>query len=59
MKVPYLEGINERLTPYKIDQLVIDLKDEKQKIIDAIFSKNIIYPILNDKISESIDNYDF
>lgn len=58
-KVPYLEEIKERLTPYKIDQLVIDLKDEKENIIDSIFEKNINYPKLNDKFSEFMEEYDF
>lgn len=58
--VPYLDQINERLTPYKIDQLIIDLKEEKQKIIDDFFNGNISYPVFNDKISEFVeDNDDF
>jgi len=44
--VPYIETINERLTPYKIDQLIINLEDEKEKIINNILKNNLIFPFI-------------
>ena len=58
-KLPYLDGTNERLVPYRMNQLVINLKNEKQKIINLIFEHNIIYPQLDNKISKFIEEYDF
>ncbi len=54
-KVPYLNEINERLIPYKIDQLTVDLQEEKQRIIDKIFENKIYYSPLNDKLSELME----
>jgi hypothetical protein len=42
-----LSQTNERLVPYKIDQLIIDLKEEKEKIIDEIFEKKLKISFLN------------
>ena len=38
---PYLSYINERLIPYKIDQITLDLSEEKQTILNKIFNKDI------------------
>lgn len=54
-KIPFLNEINERLVPYKIDQLTIDLQEEKQKIITKIFENKINYAPLSNKISELIE----
>ena len=56
-KIPYLNEINERLVPYKINQIIIDLKEEKQKIINKIFTNNIKYASLNDNLSELLQEY--
>jgi hypothetical protein len=42
-KVPYLDEINERLVPYKIDQLIVNLQEEKQNILNQIFENKINY----------------
>ena len=47
VRIPYLEYIHERLTPYKIDELVVDLQQEKQSIIDKIFEKKLNFSFLN------------
>ena len=58
-KVPYMANTQERLTPYKIDKIMINLEDEKQKIMNKIFNREIEYPYLNDKILSSIEeNHD-
>lgn len=56
-RVPYLDKINERLTPYKIDQIIIDLQEEKQKIIDKFLGSNIKYFSSNKNLSELIEKY--
>ena len=57
-KVPYSAETDERLTPYKIDQLILNLQEEKQAIIDELFQNNIKYPTLNNRIYELISEYD-
>ncbi len=47
VEIPYLDEINERLIPYKIDQLIINLQEEKQKIINQILENNIKYKSSN------------
>jgi hypothetical protein len=42
-----------------MNQLVINLENEKQKIIDQIFEHDIIYPQLDNKILKFIEEYDF
>ena len=54
-KIPYLNEINERLVPYKMDQLIINLEEEKQKIINQIFEKNISFSFLNEEFWNSFD----
>lgn len=56
-KVPYLDQINERLIPYKINQLTINLQEEKERIIDDFFENNINYPTLNQKILEISEEF--
>lgn len=55
VEIPYLNEINERLTPYKIDQLIIDLQEEKQIIINKILENNIKYISPNNKLSHLIE----
>ena len=50
-KVPYLRDINERLSPYKTDQIIIDLKEEKGTIINNIFNRSIHFSFI-DKMFE-------
>lgn len=45
--VPYLDSLDERLVPYKLNQFVIDLEEEKQKIITKIFEKELNFSFLN------------
>jgi hypothetical protein len=40
----------ERLIPYKMDQIILDLKEEKEKIINELLQHNINYPSLNTEI---------
>jgi hypothetical protein len=57
-KIPYLKGTNERLTPYKLDEIIIDAKEEKEKIIENIFNKNLNFSFLTIDDEETYsDNY--
>ena len=57
-KIPYLKGTNERLTPYKLDEIIIDAKEEKEKIIENIFNKNLNFSFLTIDNEETYsDNY--
>lgn len=47
-KVPYIEQINERLVPYKMNQLIIDFSEEKEKIIDKIIENKLEFSFLSD-----------
>ena len=47
IKIPYLNGTNERLVPYKMDQILIDIKEEKEKIIEDLINKNICFSFLD------------
>ena len=47
-KIPYLDEINERLVPYQIEQFVIDVKEEKQKIINQILNGDLCFSFLDD-----------
>ena len=44
--VPYLEKTNEHLTPYKIDQFIINLENAKERIIDDIFKNNLKFSFI-------------
>ena len=57
VKTPYLSEINERLVPYKIDQLFIDLKEEKKKVIDKIFWNEINYIAWNSRLLKLLQEY--
>ena len=50
--IPYLRYINERLTPYKINQITLDLTDEKQTIIDKIFNHELNFSFLDSEFWE-------
>lgn len=52
VNVPYLKGSDERLVPYKIDQILIDTKEEKEKIIEKIVNKDLYFSFLD------LDNLD-
>lgn len=49
IKVPYLRGINERLVPYKTNQIIIDLKEEKENIINNILNRSIHFSFIDKK----------
>ena len=53
-KVPCIEQINERLVPYKMNQLILDFSEEKEKIIDKILENKLNFSFLND-----LDENDF
>lgn len=55
--VPYLEKTNERLTPYKIDQIIINLEDEKEKIIDNIFRNDLKFPFIKNFEDRHKENF--
>jgi hypothetical protein len=42
-----------------MDQIILDLKEEKEKIINELLQHNINYPSLNTEIMEYIEGYDF
>ena len=54
IEIPYLEKINERLVPYKIDQLIINLQKEKEEIINQFLENNINYTSSNNNLSQLI-----
>lgn len=54
IEIPYLEEINERLVPYKIDQLIINLQKEKEEIINQFLENNINYTSSNNNLSQLI-----
>ncbi len=53
IKIPYLSGTNERLVPYKMNQILIDIKEEKEKIIEKIINKELYFSFLD------IDNIEY
>lgn len=53
--IPYLSEINERLVPYKINQLIIDLQEEKQEIINQMIKNEINYTSSSDELSTLIE----
>lgn len=56
VEIPYLEQIDERLTPYKIDQIVVDLSEEKEIIINKILEKKLYFSFIDDEFWHFIDN---
>jgi hypothetical protein len=48
-KVPYLKYTNEILVPFKTDQFIIDIKDEKQRLLSEIFEKKLHFSFIVDK----------
>ena len=66
-KVPYLKHTNERLVPYKVNELIVDIKTENEKILNDILSKKIHFSFIEqnfktifDEISllqQQIENY--
>ena len=55
VNVPYFELTGEELIPYKINQFVINLAEEKQKILHKIFNKEINFSFLDSKYWESFN----
>lgn len=45
-KIPYLTYTKERLVPYKIEQFIIELKEEKEKILNQIFEWTLKFSFL-------------
>ncbi len=46
-KIPYLNYTKERLVPYKIEQFIIEVKEQKQKILDQIFEWTLKFSFLD------------
>ena len=47
IEIPYLNYTKERLVPYKMEQFIINLKEEKQKILNQIFEWTIKFSFLD------------
>ena len=58
IKVPYLKDTDECLVPYKLDELTLDIKEEKEIIIDKIINNEITFSFLNINSKEFIKNDD-
>ena len=58
-KIPYLEQTEERLVPYKIDNLVIDLKEQKEEIIQEILEKKLDFSFIKNDFSLIFKEIDF
>ena len=54
-KIPYLSYTKERLVPYKIEQFIIELKEEKQKILDQIFKWSLKFSFLDKDFWETFE----
>lgn len=52
-KIPYLNYTKERLVPYKIEEFIIELKEEKQKILDQIFEWSLKFSFIDKEFSET------
>ena len=48
-KLPYFNSTNERLIPYKMDQIVVDLKEEKEEILNQIIDQSIHFSFIDQK----------
>ena len=61
VKVPYLRETNECLVPYKTNQIIIDVKEEKKIIIDKIINHSLQFSFINKTFNEKfsqINNYE-
>ena len=58
VNTPYLNYINERLIPYKIDQITLDLTEEKETIINKIFNKDLKISFLDSEFWEILEQID-
>lgn len=58
VQVPYLSYINERLTPYKIDQITLNLTEEKQTILNKIFNHELNFSFLDSDFWETLNKID-
>lgn len=47
-KVPYLKYTNECLVPFKMDQIVIDITEEKERFLNDIFQQNLKISFIED-----------
>ena len=54
-RVPYLKYTNERLVPFKIEQIIIDTKPEKEKIFSEIFNQKLHFSFIKDKFWNIFD----
>ena len=55
--LPYLDEIDERLVPYKMDQLFIDLKEEKERIVEKMIWGEIVYNSQSNILTKLIGEY--
>ena len=54
-KIPYLKHTNERLIPYKMEEFIIDLSKEKEKILNKIFNGEIELLFTNESYWKILD----
>ena len=54
IKKPYLKWSNERLIPYKMNQIIIDIEEEKEKILNKILNKSLQFPFLDENLWEHL-----
>ena len=58
-KIPYLNYTKERLVPYKIEQFIIETKEQKQKILDEIFDWSLKFSFLDKDFWETFEELSY
>ena len=59
IQVPYLIHTKERLVPYKMEQFVIKLQEEKQKILNQIFDWTIKFSFIDKNYWETLEELSY
>ena len=57
-KVPYLKYTNERLVPFKMDQIIIDMREERERVLNDIFNQKLHFSFINDGLWNIFDEID-
>ena len=55
VKIPYLKYTNEYLVPYQIEEIIIDIKEEKEKILNKIYEWKISISFSNKIFEEKLE----
>ena len=55
IKIPYLKYTNERLVPYKMEEFIINLANEREKILNKIFNKELRLSLTNESYWKILD----